>query len=663
MFFADSDRRKGPSLRTLSLLPIRLVLFVWMLLALLLALGPRPASLKRLIQPLTRQPAALPKGRDVVLVTIDSLRADHVGAYGYNRRTTPNMDLLARRGVRFESAYAQAPHTSFSIAALLTGRYFATLTRLVPGARFETLARRLGAHGWTTAAIYPPAVYVTDEEKLAPYAAEHFGFKYVRHSYLSADQSVDEAIGFFEGERPSQALLWLHLFEPHEPYEAGGEPSFGQGDIDRYDQEIVVADAALGRLSRYLQQHRPEAILIVTSDHGEAFDEHNERYHGTNLHDEQLHVPLVIAGPGLSPRVVSEPVQLVDLFPTVLGFAEAPGPSVTDGRDLSSLLSGRAEASRAIFASVQDRWMVVRGKFKLIWDLRQSTGQLFDLESDPRELHDLSSERASQWVLLRSELDRWIDTRLCDAERLRASSAAPEVPEPILRARLGDAEATGPLIAILAKPGNQPERREAARLLLRLPPQLSTLSALTRLRVDDLVIADWVSVAALRLGFRPAQRQVEHILAGTTPDVDLRLQAALALAWRGVHGAAPALLQLLDDCSDIESCRQVIGALGHLGDRSAVPALITRLKIPMIQRESIRALGEIAGPESLAPLVDCLLHDERSLARMEAARALRSIGGPLVKYSLWQGVLGDSEQVVRDAALMTLADLMSSSGK
>jgi HEAT repeat protein len=177
------------------------------------------------------------------------------------------------------------------------------------------------------------------------------------------------------------------------------------------------------------------------------------------------------------------------------------------------------------------------------------------------------------------------------------------------------------------------------------------------------VIADWVSVAALRLGFRPAQRQVEHIVAGATSDFELRLQAALALAWRRVRGAAPALLQLLDDCPDVESCRQVIGALGRLGDRSTASALIPRLKIPMIQRESIRALGQIAAPESLAPLVDSLLHDERSLARMEAARALRSIGGPLAKYSLWRGVLRDSEQVVRDAALMTLADLVSSPEK
>lgn len=467
---------------------------------------------------------------DVVLVTIDSLRADHVGAYGYKRPTTPNFDRLARRGVRFERAYAQAPHTSFSIAALMTGRYFATLIRLVPEARFETLARRLGAHGWTTAAIYPPAVYVTDSEKLAPYAAEHFGFKSVRHDYLSADQSVDAAITFFERERPPRALLWLHLFEPHEPYEAGGELSFGHRDIDRYDQEVVVADAALGRLSQYLERYRPGAVLIVTSDHGEAFDEHNERYHGTNLHDEQLRVPLLIAAPDVKPRVVSEPVQLVDLFPTVLALTGTPRPSALDGHDLMPLIEGRSEEGRAAFAAVGDQLMIVRGKSKLILDLRQGTDQLLDLGSDPHELHDQSRERAAQAELLRSQLHRWVDDQLHGAERLRSSLAAKEVAEPILRARLGEAEAADSLANIVAKPGVLAERREAARLLVQLPPRLSTFSTLIRLQVDDPVLADWASVAALRLGFQPAQQQVERILTRAAPEFELRLRAAEALA-------------------------------------------------------------------------------------------------------------------------------------
>ncbi len=522
------------------------------------------------------------------------------------------------------------------------------------------MADWIGAHGWTTAAIYPPAVYVTETTSLAPYAADHFGFKYVRHGYLNADQSVDEAVFFFEHERPARAFVWLHLFEPHEPYEAGGEPSFGNRDIDRYDQEIVIADAALGRLSRYLEQHRPGAIIIVTADHGEAFGEHGERYHGTNLHDEQIRVPLLIAAPSLRPRVVSEPVQLVDLFPTVIGLMGTPSPPATDGSDLANLLSGKSKEGLAAFAAIGDQRMIVRGKSKIIWDLRQETSHLFDLERDPDELHELGRDQAAQSELLRGELHRWVQARLRGAERLRYSMASPKMPESILRARLGEAAAADLLVDVVARPGVLAIRQEAARLLLQLPPRLSTFSPLIGLQLDDLGLADWVSVAALRLGYRPAQQQVERILTGTTPGFELRLRAAEAMAWRKMGVAAPALLQLLDKCPEFESCRQVIGALGRLGDRSATPALVARLKDPMLQRESIRALGQIAEPEAVAPLVHCLLHDERSLARMEAARALRLFGGPRVRYSLSHAALGDPELAVRAAALQSLMDLKTS---
>ena len=640
--------------------PLRLFISAWLLLAVLRVLGTGPASVKSLLQAIRVQPADIPKRRDVVLVTIDSLRADHVGVYGYKRPTTPNLDRLAQRGVRFERAYSQTPVTEFSIAALLTGRYFATLTRLVPGARFETLAQRLGAQGFTTAAVYPQAVHSTGEKILAPYAAEQFGFRHARQDYLSAEQSVDAAIDFFERERPAQALLWVHLFEPHEPYAAGGAPSFGYRDIDRYDQEIVVADAALGRLSRYLEAHRAGAVLIVTSDHGEAFDEHEERYHGTNLHEEQIRVPLMIAAPGLLPRVVDEAVQLIDLFPTVLRLTGTAGLPDVDGQDLSPLLEGKTEPGRAAFSAVGVQRMIVRGQSKLIWDLQKETAQLFDLSGDPAELYDVSQKQARQTEILRSELSRWIEARLLAAERIGSSLSAPAVPEPILRARLGEASAADSLVPLLDASEGLAHGREAARLLVQLPPRPATFSKLVKLRLDDPVSADWVNVAAFRLGYLPAQRQVEQILFGATPDFALRLRAAEALAWRRVRGAEQALLQLLDDCPDADSCRQVIGALGQLGDRSAVAALVTRLKNPMMQRESIRALGQIGGPESIVPLVGCLLHDEHTLARQEAARALRTVSSPLVKYSLWQAVLRDPEQAVRDAAWMTLADLADS---
>ncbi len=647
-------------MRILSLPPARsrvLLLASILLTSILLSIdaGPGRRGIEHYVSALTNHAAALATQHDVVLVTIDCLRADHVGAYGYKRPTTPYFDQLARQGVRFQRAYAQAPHTSFSIAALLTGRYFATLTRLIPEARFMTMARWFRAHGWLTAAVYPPAVYVTDKDQLSPYAADHFGFEHVRHEYLSADQSVDAAIDFFEKQRPSRALLWLHLFEPHEPYEVGGAPAFGSRDIDRYDQEIVVVDAALGRLARYLAQQRPGATLVVTSDHGEAFDEHNERFHGTNLYDEQLRVPLLIVQPSLRPKVVKAPVQLVDIFPTLIGLSHAPWPSTLDGHDLSGLMEGRTNKHTAVIATLREQLTLVQGNFKLIWDLRKDAMQLFNLAADPHELHDLTKERSQESLHLRAQLQDWIEEQLAGADRLRLIYAVPTVPAAVLRARLGDTAAADALAEVFDKSGSAATQIEAAQQLLRLPPRISTLSKLLQARPANSLIEDWIHVAELRLGHKPAQLQVERILHRASAAFELRLRAAQVLAFRAVRGTAPALLGLLDHCPTFDACREVIEALGQLGDRSTIPALTKRASDPMLQREVIRALGQISGAESQAFLVDCLLHDPRVSARIEAARALEKEGGAVALKALSQAATSDVEALVRTTAKSILA--------
>src|SRR5206468_621273 len=120
---------------------------------------------------------------DVILITIDAVRADHVGAYGYGRPTTPNIDALARRGVRFERAYTQAPHTSFSVASMLTGKYYPTIARLAPGDTHDPLTDVLRRYGWKTAAFYPPSVFYVDGHKLKAYQETNFGFEYVKFEY------------------------------------------------------------------------------------------------------------------------------------------------------------------------------------------------------------------------------------------------------------------------------------------------------------------------------------------------------------------------------------------------------------------------------------------------------------------------------------------------
>src|SRR5208283_3748244 len=197
---------------------------------------------------------------DVVLITVDATRADHVGAYGYARSTTPNIDALARRGVRFERAYAQAPHTSFSIASLMTGKYYPTLARLAPQSQHETLPLTLRRYGWKTAAFFPPAVFFIDAQKMKTFEASNFDFEYVKYEYLDAEQRVEQIDDFFRKENPRKVFLWLHLFEPHEPYQAHKGYEFGSRDVDRYDSEIAYSDAVVGRVIAYLQKERPNAI-------------------------------------------------------------------------------------------------------------------------------------------------------------------------------------------------------------------------------------------------------------------------------------------------------------------------------------------------------------------------------------------------------------------
>ena len=170
---------------------------------------------------------------------------------------------------------------------------------------------------------------------------------------------------------------------------------------------------------------------MVTSDHGEAFDEHNERFHGTNLYEEQLRVPLLIVQPSLRPKVVKAPVQLIDVFPTLIGLSHAPWPSTLDGHDLSGLMEGRTNKHTAVIATLREQLTLVQGNFKLIWDLRKDAMQLFNLAADPRELHDLTQERSQESLHLRSQLQDWIEEQLAGADRLRLIYAVPAVPEAV----------------------------------------------------------------------------------------------------------------------------------------------------------------------------------------------------------------------------------------
>ncbi|MFK7989450.1 MAG: sulfatase [Sandaracinaceae bacterium] len=340
----------------------------------------------------------------LVLITVDALRADHVGAYGYPRRAgsttiTPHLDGLAARGVRFDRAWTPTPRSSYAICSLMTGR--ALLPRRA--ARHPTLAEALSQEGFYSAGFYPDGIFFHDGERMRAYRDAELGFSRRDAEYRDADSRTDAALEELDdvvrrGE--PRTFLWVHYFDVHEPYEA---TELGTAPMDRYDSEILKTDAAIGRLLQGLARLQREVVLVVTADHGEEFFEHGGRFHGDSLYEEQLRVPLLVSAPGLAPRGVASPVSLLDVAPTaraMLGLAEV----ASDGFDLRPLLLGRAFARPPVRATEEGMRALLDWPFKLIEDERVGGLSLFDLGEDPRERRSLASEAPDRVRLLRTEL-------------------------------------------------------------------------------------------------------------------------------------------------------------------------------------------------------------------------------------------------------------------
>ena len=604
-------------------------------------------------------------GADIVLITVDAVRADHLGCYGYARATSPNIDALAARGVRFEHAYTQAPHTSFSLASLMIGKYYPTLTRLAPSDTHETLAWMLRRYGWKTAAFFPPAVFYIDAHKMKAFESNNFDFEYVKYEYLSAEGRIGQIEDFLRAEHPDKLFLWLHLFEPHEPYERHPGFDFGGSDVDRYDSEIAYADAVVGKVVALMERQRPGAIIMVAADHGEEFGEHGGRYHGTTLFEEQVHVPLIVVMPGLAPHVVSGPTQLVDIPATIFGLLDFPMPARMRGTDLGPwLATPPAPESRLppAFAEVEDKRMVVAGTEKLICDVGRDYCSYFDLRSDPRERHDLADQRPERLAFLRQQLDRWLGEQArYESKLLGAADGTGELARAIERGRLGDANAALALAELLTGSAPAEARREAASLLVTaLPPRPETLSALRAAadKADDEEVRNWAVVAAMRAGANQVQERLHALLAKpvTEATLGLRLQAALALAEKSDIAGIPVLVAGLDSCGgDVLLCKRILAVLGERKDARAVPPLLAHLGFVQTRRETVEALGSIADPASAPALIGCLETDEYVPVRMAAATALGRLGGARALQALQLALGHEREATVLSAVRSALA--------
>jgi choline-sulfatase len=344
---------------------------------------------------------------DVFLVTIDTLRADHIRCYGYERIQTPALDRLAQDGIRFAQAFTPSPITNTSHISILTGllpsSHGVTDFAVPLSPTYPTWADLLHQQGYHTAAFI--GAVILDSKTLAPGLDRGFDYydNFPQHSQTKSRWGRLERRGMDVVERAETWLsahpqgphfVWVHLYDPHDPYEPPAP--YSQIYKDRlYDGEIAYADSALANFMQYLKKNRwyENSLIVVVGDHGEGLGEHHEDTHGIFLYDSTTHVPLILKTPrgagGAKMKVVEAQVRTTDILPTVLDLTRNPAPARLDGESLRLYFTGtNADASeRTVFGETDY-------PLRFGWaPLRSARGQgLIFIEAPRPELYDFRQD-------------------------------------------------------------------------------------------------------------------------------------------------------------------------------------------------------------------------------------------------------------------------------
>ena len=511
------------------------------------------------------RPIPKPSGaRNLVIVTIDTIRADHVGAYGDARARTPTLDALARRGVVFDRAYSAAPITLPSHATIMTGRYppghgardnGMHLSPAVP-----TLAAVLRAKGFRTAAFV--AAFPLDHQFGLDRGFDVYGDRLPRGpdgklmNERPASQVVDDAIAWLNSQqstvdsRQSRFFLWVHFFEPHAPY---GDPSTGRTTLDRYDDEIAIADRETGRLLNALGGTAQETAVIVVGDHGEAFGEHGEYAHSIFVYDTTLRVPLIVSAPNANSARVGEPVTLADIAPTAAHLVGETMADV-DGVDLAPAWSGGTLPHRELYAEsfaplVEFGWAPLRSIRSDGWKfIAAPTPELFRIDDDPSEQTNVAARETT--------IARQLDQRANRFSPPALSASATMPPDAAERLRaLGYSSGGRPSSVDSRQSDRRPDpkdRREIAGAIAQVTSGELAGDALTS-ALERLVRADPANAQAhLRLGFAYLKRgdcvralpQLTAAASAGLPSADAYLGIATCLGRQNdLAGAERALAE------------------------------------------------------------------------------------------------------------------------
>jgi arylsulfatase len=403
-------------------------------------------------------PAAPPPRPNVVLILADTLRADHLGAYGYARDTSPRFDTLAAESFLFEDVRAQAPCTYPSANSILTGRRPREFLGQPDGGlgipeTIPSIAEVLRGAGYATAAISASPIVRATPGAMNPVGGFARGFDRFSENCEWLDGScVHQRASRFLEQLPEPFLLYLHYIDPHDPYQppeswsrrfagdgAGLSEATRSGDpnpisdalykerdpslatpeelahlVDLYDDEIAYWDFLLGRLVDHLDHVGvlDDTLLVVLADHGESFFEHRQMRHCRSVYDTEIKTPLLIRlppslAPGPPRRIAAQAANL-DVVPTLLDLLEIPAEGLRlAGASLRPAIEGREQARPPVFTAWHGLRAVKHGHFKMIFRARDGDTQLYDVAGDPAESEDLAGRNARELQRLTRHLREW----------------------------------------------------------------------------------------------------------------------------------------------------------------------------------------------------------------------------------------------------------------
>jgi arylsulfatase A-like enzyme/Flp pilus assembly protein TadD len=520
------------------------------------------------------RPGAL-RGSNLLLITIDTLRADRVGAYG-GGRLTPALDRLAAGGIRLSRAYGHAPLTLPAHASILTGLVPATHGVRNNGSyaldpRPRTLAEQLRQAGYRTAAFV--GAFVLDarfglnrgfdvyDDKIG----SDKGTLTFAVTKRSADRVTKLAGDWIAGNRQATQgttasnpwFVWIHLFDPHTPYNAPLQLA-----PDPYDNEVAYTDAKLGALFDQLRAtgQLDHTLVIVLADHGESLGEHGELTHGLFAYNATLRIPMIISGPGIHQEIMETPIAQIDVLPTTLDLLGVEIPSPIDGHSGLPAIRGEDVPDYPIYFEALDayltrNWAPLTGVIADGWKyIELPEPELYDLERDPGELNNLAGREPGRMAALQRRLAGWSPPSLAlarprmepiDADaaaRLRSLGYAAGQPSPAPRKQFGVSDDPKRLLDLdrryeRALIASGEGRQEEAAALLRTVVAERPDFTMAYMNLASVLIASGHPREAVKALEDVAKRGIE------TPEVQSRLGAAYLAA--GDPARASAVLEPL----------------------------------------------------------------------------------------------------------------------